>query len=493
MERPSDWFNNTFEEEIKKLEGNSKTINAQNSFWDFCKTMYPKFYKDNRGHLKIIADTLQALYEGKLLKKDDTPFKKLILNVPPRHAKSFTATNFTKWILGRNNENRVITVSYNETLSGRFAKAVRDGIEEIKADSKKTVFSDIFPKTKVRRGDGSYQMWSLEGQFFNYLATSPTATLTGVGCNVGIIDDIIKDKYEAYNENILENHWEWYKDTYLSRLEEGAIQIVIMTRWSTKDLCGRLLKEDPDDWYVLKMKAYDEETDEMLCPELLSKKSFEDKRKKTSSEIIAANYQQEPIDVKGALYKNLKTYSSLPEFEQIISYTDTADEGDDRLCSIVAGVYQGEGYILDVYYTDEGMEVTETETAKFLVNNKTNLAIVESNNGGKGFARNVLRIIWELFNTKSVVVKWFHQSKNKMARILTNSSFVINHIYFPERWRDKWPDFYNHITSFQKEGKNKHDDPEDALTGIAELIQGMKINDEDNESRRRKGGRAGKV
>jgi len=144
------------------------------------------------------------------------------------------------------------------------------------------------------------------------------------------------------------------------------MQIIIMTRWSTKDLCGKLLEEEPGEWYELKMKAYDEVKDEMLCEELLSRKSFDDKKSKTSEEIIQANYQQEPVDVKGILYKTIKTYEKLPPyFEHIINYTDTADEGDDYLCSITAGIYQGEAYILDVYYTQEGMEVTEPVTAEF--------------------------------------------------------------------------------------------------------------------------------
>nr|WP_052085732.1 phage terminase large subunit [Clostridium sp. HMP27] len=464
---------------------------SRRSFWDFTQTLYPKFYKEDRWHLEKIAHTLQSLYEGRIIKvppesewrivdsldgiQGQITCKKLMLNMPPRHGKSFTATNFAKWVLGKDNNNRLITVSYNEKLSGRFAKAVRDGIDEVRVDDHKKdkiIFQDIFPTTKIKQGDGSYQMWSLEGQYFNYLATSPTATLTGVGCNIGIIDDIIKDKSEAYNDNVLENHWDWYVNTYLSRLEEGAMQIIIMTRWSTKDLCGKLLEEEPGEWYELKMKAYDEVKDEMLCEELLSRKSFDDKKSKTSEEIIQANYQQEPVDVKGILYKTIKTYEKLPPyFEHIINYTDTADEGDDYLCSITAGIYQGEAYILDVYYTQEGMEVTEPVTAEFMVKNKVNAALIESNNGGKGFARNVIRIIWEKFKTKAVNIKWFHQSQNKKARILTNSTFVMNHIYFPVMWRNKWPEFYKAITTYQKEGKNAHDDAPDALTGIAEVCQ----------------------
>lgn len=116
------------------------------------------------------------------------------------------------------------------------------------------------------------------------------------------------------------------------------------------------------------------------------------------------------------------------------------------------------------------MEVTEPLTAEMLVNNEVNDAEFESNNGGRGFARSVERIIWEKFKTRRINVKWFHQSKNKQARIISNSTYVMNHIYFPENWKDRWPEYYRAMNSYQKEGKNKHDDAPDATTGLAEKM-----------------------
>lgn len=488
---------------LKKALGqkvNKKLTEAQDSFWEFCKLLYPKFFKDSRPHLKQICDTLQALYEGRIVRlpeekkwtiiesldsmqdKEYVVCRKMMLNVPPRHGKSFTATLFSQWVLGKNNENRIITTSYNEILASRFGKSVRDGIDATKIDNKRVIFNDVFPDTHIKYGDASATLWSLQGQFFNYLATSFNGTVTGVGCNIGIIDDQIKNAEEANNESLLDGHWQWYVDTFLSRLEENAIQIVIMTRWSTKDICGRLLEVEPEEWYELKLKAcLNEETGEMLCPELLSFKSYKDKTKpgKMSVEIALANYQQEPIDAKGRLYAYFKTYKDLPRddkgnlvYEKIIAYVDTADEGADKLCAIAGIVYKGEGFVTDVYYSNAGMEVTEPATAKMLVDNKVNLARIESNNGGKGFARSVERIILDTYKTRRVVIKWFHQSANKIARILSNSTFVMEHIYFPWNWAERWPDYFRDMSNFQREGKNKHDDAPDATTGFAEMIQG---------------------
>ena len=209
----------------------------------------------------------------------------------------------------------------------------------------------------------------------------------------------------------------------------------------------------------------------MLCPEILSYESYVQKTRLMGSEIAAANYQQEPIDTKGRLYSSFKTYDTLPKsFDRIANYTDTADTGSDYLCSINYGVYHGEAYVLDVLYTKDAMEITEPATAKMLFDGNVNLADIESNNGGRGFARNVERELKEKFRSNRCVIRPFHQSENKVARILSNSTWVMEHIYFPANWRDRFPDFYDAMTRYQKEGKNAHDDAPDAVTGIAEKL-----------------------
>ena len=65
-------------------------------------------------------------------------------------------------------------------------------------------------------------------------------------------------------------------------------------------------------------------------------------------------------------------------------------------------------------------------------------------------------------------MEWFHQSENKVARILTGSTWVQDHIYFPVNWRDRWPEYAKAMYHYQKEGKNAHDDAPDATTGVAE-------------------------
>lgn len=436
---------------------------ARREFFFYCHLKAPDFYKTDRKYLVDLCNSMQEFYEG-----DD---EVLIINLPPRMGKSRSAGLFVEWVLGKNQKEKIMTGSYNETLSTMFSKNVRNSIQEEKADADKIIYSDIFPGVKIKSGDGAMNLWSLENGHNNYLATSPTGTATGFGCSLLIIDDLIKNAEEAFNENKLESHWEWFTKTMLSRLEGKEKVIIIMTRWASGDLAGRAeeyYKEENKKVRVIKNKALQDDGT-MLCEDILSYKSYLSRTKAMGPEIASANYQQEPIDLKGRLYSNIKTYEKLPTdlFTSIRNYTDTADTGEDFLCSICYGEYEKEAYVLDVLYTKEPMEVTESATAKMLLKNNVNVADIESNNGGRGFARAVERELRELGSNRTRVM-WFHQSQNKKARILSNSTWVMDHIYFPKNWMDRWPEFAKAILTYQKEGKNKHDDGPDALTGVAE-------------------------
>lgn len=444
---------------------------ARRRFFYYCAFKAPDFYRADRPYIVDLCDTLQRFVESNA--------SVLICNMPPRTGKSRTAQMLVEWLLGRDQSVKIMTGSYNETLSTTFAKVVRNSIQEEKADMLIPVFTDIFPDVAIKPGDGAMNLWSLQGGYNNYLATSPGGTATGFGCTILICDDLIKNAKEAYNDTLKEEQWRWFTDTMLSRLEQGGKILIIMTRWATNDLAGRAQEHFQGLGLEVVNVKYKAKNDDgtMLCDDILNDETYDIKRQTMSDDIFFANYQQEPIDIKGRLYSSFKTYEDIPRdksghslFESIKSYTDTADEGSDYLCSIVYGVYQHEAYVLDVLYTQKPMETTEPATAKMFIENAVAVADIESNNGGKGFARNVETTMREKYGWNRTKVRWFHQSANKKARILSNSTWVMEHIYFPTNWRDRWPEFYDSLIKYQREGKNAHDDSCDALTGVAEKM-----------------------
>ena len=440
---------------------------AKQDLWYFCKAMSPDFYTDSKHYLKNVCETLQSFYES-----DD---RVLVMCMPPRHGKSYTAQMFTEWVFGHDTKAHVITASYNEELSTTFAKSVRNTIMERKATEDQLVYSDIFPLTAIKPGSASMKLWGLEGGRgeHSYLATSPGGTVTGFGASLLIIDDLVKNAEEAYNERRLAQLWDFFANTLLSRREQGMKIIIIMTRWATGDLAGRAIEHFQRIGVPVRQVLYRAKTDEgMLCPEILSEEDYRILLSTQDKAIVMANYQQEPIDVQGRLYTGFRTYSERPECSRVLAYCDTADEGSDYLCSIVFGIpadSPNDVAILDVIYTQEPMEITEPMVARQLTadyGTAVSQATIESNNGGRGFARAVS----EMIKGSVCRVGWFHQSANKRARILTAAPWLMQHALMPEHWADLWPEFWKHIVTFTSDGKAEHDDAEDALSGVCELM-----------------------
>ena len=459
---------------------------CRRSLWMFCKTLAPDFYKESRPHLKTLCDTLQNFYENKLLKDDGTPYIDLMIEMPPRHGKSRTLCMFEAWILGLEHKNKIVTASFNDDLAQDFSRNVRDMIAAEKIINDDWCYSDIFPNTKVAQGNASYEKWALEGEFFNYKGCGIGAMITGRGGNLLVVDDAVRDAEMAYNESALDKVWRWYTGTFMSR-GEHAKTIICGTPWASKDLGGRLLAKEPEQWYKLSMPAC---TDgKMLCDEILTYAEYQ--RIKDSGDdvktVVAANYDLVRVDVEGALYgAELLTYKELPEkIERRGGYVDTADEGEDYLCAI-AGVKCGVDYpVTNLVYTQSPQEVTERQVSDMIESSGMKEICIESNNGGRAFARNVEAMIRQ--DNYTCAINWFHQSQNKNARILTNAANVKQHIYFPENWNKRWPDFYLAMISYQRMGKNKHDDAPDAVTGIVEtyLEQTIRVDDRLADSARR--------
>lgn len=448
---------------MDKIALGAKIELAKRYFFDYCHLIMPSFYKSNRDYLVSVCGEFQSFL-------DDNEHDVLVLNMPPRHGKSLTLGRFVEWVLGNDHSKKIMTGSYNETLSTVFSKNVRNTIQEIKADKDMIVYADIFD-AKIKYGDGAMNLWSLEDGYNNYLATSPTGTATGFGADIIIIDDVIKNADEANNAAVLDKHWEWFVNTMLSRLESNGKIIINMTRWHSNDLAGRALRELPLSGYKVKhinFQAYDEKNDRMLCEDVLSFEDYQRKVKTMGADIASANYQQEPIDIKGRLYGEFKTYSNRSSYKKIWHYCDTADTGKDYLCSIVWGeTLEGYQDVLDVIYTQQPMEYTENAVANQLINFKVNTSRIERNNGGRSFARSVRK---KVKGKCATAISDFFQSANKEARIYSNSHWVEQYVRMPSDWRTRFPDYYKAMTTYQREGKNKHDDAPDATTGIAETM-----------------------
>jgi hypothetical protein len=146
---------------------------AERDLYEYCKLLHKEFYKGERLFLKEMCQSMQEFYQN------DDEF--MLINLPPRHGKSFSATNFVEWTLGQNPREKIISGSYGHDLSKTFSKKVRNTIEEVSLDGR-IVYNDIFPNTKIKYGSAEATKWQTDvSTQTNYLATSPTGSATEIG------------------------------------------------------------------------------------------------------------------------------------------------------------------------------------------------------------------------------------------------------------------------------------------------------------------------
>ena len=452
---------------------------AQPSFIDFSGEVYPflEFTPFHRTYYKV----LEAFAEGRI--------RKLIVSMPPQHGKSVGATTLLPaYMLGLDPDMRIAIASYSGTLASKFNRRVQRIIESREYEA-------LFPDTTIKRGTkpAGYIRTSDEveiiGRKGELISVGREGSLTGNRVDCFILDDLYKDAMEAQSPVVRDNCWDWYTSVVRTRMHNTSRELIVFTRWHEDDLIGTLMRTEPcrmlrswDDiaevgpaeWLYLNFEALkaSEPTPldpraegEALWPEQQSSELLLSKRRLDPVR-FEAMYQGHPSSREGLLYgDNFREYESLPrDIVARASYTDTADMGDDYLCSVAYAIdTDGVIYVTDVVYSRESMEHTERLVAAMFKANDTRRAYVESNNGGRGFARSLQR------QAPTVRVEWFHQSGNKEARILSNSATVLHTIRFPRGWNMRWPEFYAHLTTYRRLFRaNRHDDAADVLTGIVE-------------------------
>jgi predicted phage terminase large subunit-like protein len=445
----------------------------------FFKAKYNRKFVIGQHHEKIAA-ILDLVLAGKL--------KKVIINIAPRYGKTEIAVkNFIAVGLGLNPKAKFIHLSYSDDL----ARDNSMGVQEI---MELPEYKQIF---EARPTSTSTKKWYTE-QGGGLYAVSSAGQVTGFGAglvdletdendideflpsiefeqNFGgaiIIDDPIKPD-DALSHLVREKVNKKFDTTIRNRVNSRNTPIIIiMQRLHEDDLCGYLLKQEPGEWTVLSLPCiYTDEKGEQqaLWPFKQTIDELKDLRKKNSF-VFETQYMQDPKPIEGLMYsQGFREYEVIPHSRRMIrkNYTDTADEGKDYLCSICYVETETANYVTDVFYTQKPMEYTEPKTAEMLTKHDTQYCIVESNNGGRSFARNVEAQTRILKNNKTSF-KWFFQGDNKAIRIFTKSAEVQNLVYMPKGWEKMWPDFYNAVSKYMKVGKNEHDDAPDCITGTVE-------------------------
>lgn len=454
-------------------------VGAAPPFAEFAPTVAP--YLEMTPFHRAYYRVLGAFADGRI--------RRLIVTVPPQHGKSLGASMLLPaYLLGRDPDLRIAIASYSASLASRFNRRVQRMIEAPE-------YAGLFPATTIKQGarPAGYLRTAGEVEIIGHsgglLSVGRGGSLTGNRVDCLILDDLYKNAMEADSPRIRENCWEWYVSVVRTRLHNDSRELVVFTRWHEEDLIGELYRREcvrelkaweqldrhpAEEWLHLNFEAIRTGTPTEIDPRspgeaLWSERQHADllaRRRALDPLRFECMYQGRPAVREGLLYGDrFATYHQLPDrLFRRANYTDTADTGDDYLCSLSYAVDSaGVIYVTDAVYTREPMEVTERLVAGMLVRSDTREASVESNNGGRGFARRVQEL------APAVRVTWFHQGANKEARILSNSATVLQLVRFPADWRQRWPELHAHLTTYRRRyATNRWHDAADVLTGIVE-------------------------
>ena len=291
---------------------------ARGNFLRFVKSMWPEFVEGPH-HIKI-AEKLQKFLTGKN--------QRLIVNMPPRHTKSeFASFLFPAWMIGQNPRLKIIQATHTGELAIRFGRKIRNLMNTKE-------YKGVFPDVTLRTDNQAAGRWetNLGGEYY---AAGVGGAITGRGADLLIIDDPHSEQ-DALSETAMDNAYEWYTSGPRQRMQPGGSIVIVMTRWSDKDLTGNLIKKmgdlKADKWDIIEFPAIlDDDDDKIRKPIWPQYWKLEELDKVKASLVLSkwnAQWQQNPTYDGSSIIKrewwNIWEKGYIPKLEHIIQSYDTA-------------------------------------------------------------------------------------------------------------------------------------------------------------------------
>jgi len=312
---------------------------GQERFMDYVKAMWPNFIHGR--HHEVMADAFERVAKGEL--------KRLIINMPPRHTKSeFASYLLPSWYLGKFPQRKIIQSSNTAELAVGFGRKVRNLVDG-------DIYSRIFPNVALRHDSKAAGRWSTN-ENGEYFAIGVGGTVTGKGADLLIIDDPHSEQEAALaegNPEVYDKVYEWFTSGPRQRLQPGGAIVVVMTRWSKRDLTAQVLKAEAqrggEEWEVIEFPAI-LPSGKPLWPEFWKLEELESLRNELPNSKWQAQYQQNPTSDSAAIVKRewWKIWDSdtPPPCDYVLMSWDTAFEKKTRADYSACTVW-------GVFYTDD--------------------------------------------------------------------------------------------------------------------------------------------
>ena len=285
----------------------------QNNFLGFVKEVWPDFVQGY--HHKIYAEKLDRVAKGEL--------KRLIVNMPPRHTKSeFASHLFPAFFMGRHPKAKLIQTTHTGELSIRFGRKTKNLLESDE-------YERVFPNVTLATDSKAAGRWE-SNHGGEYFAAGVGGAITGRGADLLVIDDPHSEQ-DALSPTVLDGHYEWYTSGPRQRLQPGGAIVLVMTRWSVKDLTGRLLAaqakdSSTDQWEVVEFPAVI--NDKPMWGNFWDMEGLMKVKASIPLTKWQAQWMQAPTSEEGAIIKRewWKTWEDedIPKLQYVIQSYDTA-------------------------------------------------------------------------------------------------------------------------------------------------------------------------
>ena len=328
---------------LEELEKRDHQEISTSTFLNFVKSIWKEFINGDH-HVKM-AKAFDDIASGKL--------KRLIINMPPRHTKSeFASHLFPAYLLGKNPKLKIIEATHTADLAINFGRKVRDLI-----DSEE--YKTLFPETELKADSRSAGKW-LTNKGGEYYAAGTGGALAGRGADLFIIDDPHSEQ-DAMSDKALDEAYEWFMTGPRQRLQPGGAIVIVMTRWSKKDLTGRLIKKmaqekGADQWEIIEFPAI-LPSGNSLWKEFWKLEELESIKASVSPSKWAAQYMQRPtgegISIIPKDWFMVWDQEKPPTCDYLIQSYDTAflnSERADFTAITTWGVFYPEGKIGEEHY-----------------------------------------------------------------------------------------------------------------------------------------------
>lgn len=243
-------------------------------------------------HVKELSDELMDTV------LDDDAKDRLCVIQPPRTAKTSTITlSFPFWLILMNPELDILIVNYNDTLARRFGTRLR----QLFIDNSDLLASRDIYLSNAEHAKTSFSFQNKKGEILGSInIVGKGGTITGADVDICICDDLIKG-FQDTTQKLLDDLYEWFKEIVIPRLEPHSKLFVLGTRWHTQDIIGRLLKNHPEKYRFIHLKALNEDGT-CIWPNKYTPEYFEDRRDEVGDRIFEAQYQGQPLDETGDFF-----------------------------------------------------------------------------------------------------------------------------------------------------------------------------------------------